>query len=202
MATYGIGVDADESAAKKALHFSEGKYGLDQIPPEILIEYARVFDYGAEKYARDNWRAGTDWHQFYGSALRHIYKWWLGEDIDPETGLPHLAHALWNVACLRYYQIHGIGNDDRPPAPPEGAMVTDYNKPDKHPAAGPPAFGLKPQCSAHTFGDHGAACQASPGHFTPHLADRRFWLQSYAELDLPKGWAFASEWGIPEEGNS
>lgn len=101
-----------------AMHFSADKSGVDQVPPELLIEWGDVFSYGEKKYARDNWKRGTSWHEFYGSALRHIYKWWNGEDVDPETGLPHLAHALWNVGALRYYQIHGIGTDDRPEAPP------------------------------------------------------------------------------------
>lgn len=97
----------------KAMHFSEGKEGVDQIPPEVLLEWGKVFNYGEKKYARDNWKKGTEWYQFYGSALRHLYRFWQGEDIDPESGLPHLAHALWNVGCLRYYQLNGLGNDTR-----------------------------------------------------------------------------------------
>jgi hypothetical protein len=97
----------------KASHYSENKSGVDQIPPELLLEWGDVFTYGAKKYGRDNWRKGTDWHEFYGSALRHLLRWWAGEDIDPESGLSHLAHALWNVGALRYYQIKGMGTDDR-----------------------------------------------------------------------------------------
>ncbi len=128
-------VQADDtkkaSPPKKALHFSEGKAGLDQLPAEVLVEWARVFDYGAEKYARDNWKLGTDWHQFYGSALRHITRWWMGENIDPETGLHHLAHALWNIATLRYYQIHNLGIDDRPEPPDKERLIVTYNQPPK-----------------------------------------------------------------------
>ena len=101
----------------KALHFSEGKVGVDQLPVEVLQEWASVFTFGEKKYARDNWKKGTDYHQFYGSALRHIFKWWAGEDVDPESGINHIAHALWNLAALRYYQIHGLGTDDRNPLP-------------------------------------------------------------------------------------
>jgi hypothetical protein len=101
-----------------AMHFSADKPGVDQVPPELLIEWGDVFTYGEKKYARDNWKRGTNWHEFYGSALRHLYRWWNGEDVDPETGLPHLAHALWNVGALRYYQIHDLGTDNRPEPPP------------------------------------------------------------------------------------
>lgn len=103
----------------KALHYSADKPGVDQIPPDVLLEWGDIFTYGAKKYARDNWRKGTEWHEFYGSALRHLARFWGGEDIDPETGLPHLVHALWNCGALRYYQLHGVGTDDRATTPQE-----------------------------------------------------------------------------------
>lgn len=101
-------------ADEKALHFSTGKSATDQLPPEVLMAVADVYTHGAEKYGRDNWKRGTDWHEFYGSSLRHVWKWWLGEDVDADSGEPHLAHAIWNLIALMYFQMHGLGNDDRP----------------------------------------------------------------------------------------
>ena len=98
----------------KAAHFSEDKSGVDQIPIDVLIEWGQVYTFGAKKYGRDNWKLGTDYHEFYGSALRHLFAFWGGEDIDPESGLSHLAHALWNIAAIRHYQNKGLGTDDRP----------------------------------------------------------------------------------------
>lgn len=97
----------------KAKHFSSEKSGVDQIPVEILLEWGEVFTMGAKKYGRDNWKGGTEWHEFYGSALRHMFKFWEGEDIDEESGLPHLIHAIWNLATLRYYKLHDLGKDTR-----------------------------------------------------------------------------------------
>lgn len=96
------------------LHFSEGKSGVDQIPSDILLELGDVFMFGIQKgYPRDNWKKGAEWREFYGSALRHLYKFWIGEDLDPESGISHLAHAMWNVMCLRYYQKRALGQDTR-----------------------------------------------------------------------------------------
>lgn len=97
----------------KAKHFSSDKSAVDQIPTDVLMEWGEVFKMGAKKYGRDNWKKGTDWHEFYGSALRHLFKFWQGEDVDPESGLSHLAHALWNVAAIRHYQMNGLGTDTR-----------------------------------------------------------------------------------------
>ncbi len=107
-------VSIGERDPDKALHYSEGKPGVDQIPVEVLLEWGEVFSYGEQKYDRSNWKSGNDWHEFIGSAVRHLMAWRRGEDLDPESGLPHLAHVLWNIGTLRYYQIHGLGNDDRP----------------------------------------------------------------------------------------
>ena len=113
-----------------ALHYSDGKSGVDQIPPEILLELGEIYTYGAFKYGRDNWKAGTNWHEFYGSALRHLFAYWSGQDYDhcddsegcegrlaarckKHSRMHHLAHALWNIGTLRYYQMNGLGVDTR-----------------------------------------------------------------------------------------
>ena len=106
----------------QALHFSEGKPGVDQIPPEVLLELGKVYTFGETKYARDNWLKGNDWHEFQGSLLRHSLAWWAGEDIDPESGIYHLAHLIWCGVALLHFQMKGIGTDDRPistPLPPD-----------------------------------------------------------------------------------
>ena len=97
----------------KALHYSGKKLGIDQIPVEILAEVGLVYSYGEQKYARDNWKKGTDWSEFIGSAKRHLAYWEMGERTDPESALPHLAHAIWNLITLLYYDNYSLGHDDR-----------------------------------------------------------------------------------------
>jgi len=102
-----------ETNPDRALHYSGGKSGVDQIPPEILLELGSIYTYGERKYARSNWKKGNNWSEFYGSALRHLFAFWSGEEFDPESGKPHLAHALWNITTLRYFQRHELGTDNR-----------------------------------------------------------------------------------------
>jgi hypothetical protein len=97
----------------KAKHFSSGKLGIDQIPLEVIAEVGLVYTYGEGKYGRDNWLKGTDWSEFAGSLFRHYTKFMLGEDIDPETGLPHLAHLIWNAIAIETFRLRGLGVDDR-----------------------------------------------------------------------------------------
>lgn len=40
--------------------------------------------------------------------------WQRGEDIDPESGQPHLAHAMCNLRMLTLYTKNFPEGDDRP----------------------------------------------------------------------------------------
>jgi hypothetical protein len=97
----------------KAKHFSEGKVGLHRLPWDALEDVARVLDYGAKKYGHGNWQKGTSWMEFAGSAMRHFTSWLGGTDIDAESGLPHLAHAVTNLLFLLTYRRRKLGTDDR-----------------------------------------------------------------------------------------
>lgn len=94
-------------------HYDKGKLRLDLITPEMAVAQAAVLTYGAEKYGDNNWEQGMDWNKLFGSALRHLWKWWAGEDLDSESGLPHLWHAYCNVGFLLTYRERKAGRDNR-----------------------------------------------------------------------------------------
>lgn len=58
-----------------------------------LDEIAQVMTYGKKKYSSHNWRAGLANSRLFSAACRHLFAWLRNEDLDPETGLSHLAHA-------------------------------------------------------------------------------------------------------------
>jgi hypothetical protein len=86
---------------------------MSLIPIEALREVSRVYAYGAEKYSRDNWRKGYQWHLSYDAFQRHAMLFWSGEDTDLESGLSHLAHAAFHLLTLMTYVREGLGTDDR-----------------------------------------------------------------------------------------
>jgi hypothetical protein len=70
------------------------------LPPKALTEVAKVLTFGANKYDEHNWKKLDNLQNRYtGAALRHIFAHMDGEELDPETGLDHLAHAL---CCLLF----------------------------------------------------------------------------------------------------
>jgi hypothetical protein len=86
---------------------------FDLIPADALWELARVFGRGAKKYAERNWERGYNWGFSYGALQRHLNKFWMGEEIDEESGLPHLAHAAWHCLVLLAFCLRKKGKDDR-----------------------------------------------------------------------------------------
>jgi hypothetical protein len=103
-----------KSKAKSAgSKYDNGKPSLSLIDPYAMRELARVLDYGARKYASWNWRKGIQWSRVLDATLRHLNAFNDGEDIDPESGLPHLAHAMFGPMVLLRYSLEHKELDDR-----------------------------------------------------------------------------------------
>jgi hypothetical protein len=83
------------------LKFDAGKPPLALLDRTALEEVAQVLAFGAKKYAAHNWRGGISYSRLADAALRHLLAFMDGEDFDPESGLPHLAHAS---CCLMFLQ--------------------------------------------------------------------------------------------------
>ncbi len=83
--------------------------------PETASAYGAMgFLDGALKYGRSNWRhAGVKASIYYDAARRHLNAWFEGEDNDPQSGVPHLGHALACIAILVDAVEAKKLNDDR-----------------------------------------------------------------------------------------
>jgi len=114
----------------KAVKHDGGKPPLELLPSMPLVMIAEVLGFGARKYAAHNWRQGFDQSRLIGAALRHLLAYNDGEDIDPESGLSHLAHLGCCVLFLLEHQAKGIGRDDRYKRPVS-------TSPDDRPSAAP-----------------------------------------------------------------
>lgn len=99
--------------ASEGVKFDAGKRRVDLVPTEAIHALADVLTAGVAKYGENNWRLGMDWSRVYGAAQRHLLAFWGGDDIDPESGMPHLWHAMTNLAFLVSYQALSLGRDDR-----------------------------------------------------------------------------------------
>lgn len=66
-----------------------------------LWEVGRVGTFGGQKYDFGNWQYLENAKERYFDALfRHLFLYMQGEEIDKESGLKHLSHALWNLTAV------------------------------------------------------------------------------------------------------
>ncbi len=92
----------------------DDKTPLDLLAPEFLFGTAEVLKFGAQKYEAYNWAKGMKWSRVFGALMRHMWSWWGGASLDPETGMSHLWHASCCLMFLMAYEARGTGTDDRP----------------------------------------------------------------------------------------
>lgn len=96
------------------------KAPLSTVSAVVIAEMGVAMLEGACKYGRHNYRAvGVRASVYYDAIQRHINAWWEGQDLDPDSGMPHLVKALTAISVLRDAQIRGLCEDDRPPPMPE-----------------------------------------------------------------------------------
>ena len=93
--------------------------GCDKLPVHLFPTTAKYYCClalldGALKYGRSNWRsAGVRASIYYDAIYRHLDRWFEGEDTDPDSGLPHLAHIIACVSILIDATVKGNLKDDR-----------------------------------------------------------------------------------------
>ena len=85
----------------------------DLIPMGAVGEVAKVYGFGAKKYDDHNWRKGYAWGLSFSALEHHLRAWQEGDDLDPESGLPHLAHAGWHCLTLLTFAREHPDHDDR-----------------------------------------------------------------------------------------
>lgn len=101
------------------------------VPRDPMKWVARVYGFGASKYADHNWRKGYEFSKSIDSLQRHVDEFVLGNELDDESGLPHLAHAAFHLLSLLEWtqgpdKADYVQHDDRYRRPePESMRIAD-----------------------------------------------------------------------------
>jgi len=103
----------DNEPNHEGARFNKGKLRYDLVDPIAMREIVKVLTQGAEKYGDRNWEKGLGWMGVIASCKRHLAEFELGHDIDKESGLLHLAHAVANLMYLLTYSVTYPQGDDR-----------------------------------------------------------------------------------------
>ncbi|CAB5218853.1 hypothetical protein UFOVP229_3 [uncultured Caudovirales phage] len=93
----------------EGVKYDSEKLRWSLLPLDALEEVVKVLEYGANKYAPDNWRKVPGARErYWDAAMRHLVAWKKDARLDDETELSHLAHA---TCCLLY--LIAFEQDDR-----------------------------------------------------------------------------------------
>ena len=93
----------------------EAKPKMSHTPTESIRLLGQVHSMGAAKYGAFNWREKTvSSTVYYDAAMRHLMAYFDGQDIDEESGLPHLAHVMACCSILLDASNGDTLNDNRP----------------------------------------------------------------------------------------
>ena len=87
------------------------------VSPFSIAEMALAMEEGAAKYGAFNYTVvGVKARVYIGAAMRHLWKYLLGESRDPKTGVHHLGSVMACAGILIDAEVRGKLNDDRPPS--------------------------------------------------------------------------------------
>lgn len=95
------------------LKYDSEKPRTDLLDADALEGLSKVLAFGANKYSANNWRGGINYTRLLGAVMRHTFAILRGEDIDPESGLPHVDHLGCCWMFLSWMMKNRTDLDDR-----------------------------------------------------------------------------------------
>lgn len=91
--TYSTGAQKEDQGET----LEKGRFDL--LPPQPIMELAKIYSVGACKYSSRNWQLGIPLSRFLDSAMRHLFQFIEGREDEN-----HLHQCLWNIVGLSYTQ--------------------------------------------------------------------------------------------------
>lgn len=85
--------------------YPASEHALQWMSREAFDEIAVVAEHGARKYTLHGWQSVPNGvSRYLDAAARHYWAALNGEEIDPDFGCRHIAHARWNVLAAAYLE--------------------------------------------------------------------------------------------------
>lgn len=102
--------------SNKGLRYNSGKLRWSLMHYESMEPMIRVLMYGAAKYTTaeasgdHNWKKGLNPTEILECLQRHLAALMDGEELDKESGLPHIAHIQCNAMFYSYFTTTNQNN--------------------------------------------------------------------------------------------
>lgn len=94
-------ISTNDQGGQQQAKADQGKPHPSYVPVALIEGVMAVRMYGTQKYGDpDNWKQ-VEPERYHQAMLRHILATWNDPyKIDPESGLPHIAHVATNIGFL------------------------------------------------------------------------------------------------------
>lgn len=106
--------------------YNTGKVKWSLVDFKSLEPMVRVLEFGAQKYAPENWKKGLKVTEIMESCLRHIFSFLEGQDNDTESDISHLGHAMCNLMFAQWMVENRKDLDNRKSK--EGYIQKEFHK--------------------------------------------------------------------------
>ena len=108
------GIGIPKKNPKQVQAEKDGKTPYEYLVLSVLEDDAHVHKHGGDKYGKRNWTIDEiNASTYVGAMFRHYKAWAEGEDLDPDSGKPHLTHLRACCAVVMDAAKHGKLIDDR-----------------------------------------------------------------------------------------
>lgn len=95
------------------IKYDNDKLRWSLLPFNVMVDVVKVLMYGSKKYEDDNWKkVDNTKERYFNAGMRHFLAWWMGEKLDEETKLSHLAHAICCLIFLLWFEKEEKGDDN------------------------------------------------------------------------------------------
>lgn len=107
-------IEQDPSPAT-GLRYNQDKPEMSMVleADKAMAGLSKVLMYGRDKYSRGNWLGGLEHMGIVDCLMRHLTAYVAGENLDEESGLPHVDHVLANALFLSQMTKTRHDLDDR-----------------------------------------------------------------------------------------
>lgn len=80
---------------------------LCRVFPRALLGVGKCITFGTKKYPNPkNWSlVENGFNRYTDSLMRHLLKMFAGQEVDPETNLPHIFHVCWNALAIAEFYL-------------------------------------------------------------------------------------------------
>jgi hypothetical protein len=93
-----------DDLAAGAAKFDGEKPMMQLFPLPVAESISKVLTFGAQKYAAHGWKKLPEAvARYQGALLRHLAALQSGEEIDSDSGLPHIYHIGCNITFLIHF---------------------------------------------------------------------------------------------------